>query len=127
MDGADAFPTLASESADSDSDGIGDNADPDDDNDGLSDERESALGTNPLETDSDGDSVPDAEELELGLDPLAADCPSWRCTTNRICWNIARQRSDSDCDGLMAEDSPAWTPLLQTAMETAPPMGKRYC
>lgn len=101
LDGQDAFPTLASETADNDNDGIGDNADPDDDNDGLSDERELELGTNPLVADSDGDSVPDSEELELGLDPLAADCPGWRCTTNRTwLWHLARQRSDSDGDGL---------------------------
>ncbi len=100
LDGADAFPTLASESADSDSDGIGDNADPDDDNDGLSDERESALGTNPLRRIATAIASPMQKSSSWGSTPLAADCPSWRCTTNRIwLWNIARQRSDSDGDG----------------------------
>ena len=102
LDGPDAFPAFATESADNERDGIGDHANPDDDNDGLSDERESELKTNPLLFDSDGDNVPDAEELELGLNPLAADCPNWRCTTNRIwLWNIARKRTDSDGDGLV--------------------------
>jgi len=44
----DAFPRDASEWLDSDSDGIGNNADFDDDNDGFTDEEELADGTNPL-------------------------------------------------------------------------------
>ena len=44
----DAFPLDAGETVDTDSDGIGNNADLDDDNDGFSDEEELADGTNPL-------------------------------------------------------------------------------
>ena len=44
----DAFPLDASESVDTDGDGIGNNADLDDDGDGLTDEEELADGTNPL-------------------------------------------------------------------------------
>ena len=44
----DAFPLDASESADTDGDGIGNNADLDDDDDGFTDEEELADGTNPL-------------------------------------------------------------------------------
>ena len=47
LDESDAFPLDAGEIADSDSDGIGNNADTDDDNDGLLDTEEAALGTNP--------------------------------------------------------------------------------
>ena len=42
------FPLDASESADTDGDGIGNNADLDDDDDGFTDEEELADGTNPL-------------------------------------------------------------------------------
>jgi len=57
LDADDAFPFDATESIDSDEDGIGNNADPDDDNDSLSDVDESSLGTDPLKADTDGDGV----------------------------------------------------------------------
>ena len=44
----DPFPLDATESADTDGDGTGDNADLDDDNDGYSDEQEAIDGTDPL-------------------------------------------------------------------------------
>lgn len=47
-DDEDAFPLDASESLDTDSDGIGNNADLDDDNDNFTDEEELADGTDPL-------------------------------------------------------------------------------
>lgn len=58
----DAFPNEASETRDSDGDGIGDNRDPDDDNDGLSDAEEISLGTNPLDSDSDADGIADGDD-----------------------------------------------------------------
>lgn len=48
---------------DSDSDGFGDACDGDDDDDGLSDDIEGELGTNPINIDSDGDSVNDATDV----------------------------------------------------------------
>ena len=45
----------------------------DTDGDGLSDEREAALGTDPNATDTDGDTVPDGVEVAIGADPLVAD------------------------------------------------------
>lgn len=47
---------------DTDSDGKGDACDTDDDNDGLSDDFENDLGTDPLVVDSDGDGVDDAKD-----------------------------------------------------------------
>ena len=43
------------------------------DGDGLSFERESALGTDPNRADSDGDGVADGEEVAKGYNPLRAD------------------------------------------------------
>ena len=45
----------------------------DTDGDGLSDERERELGTDPEQADTDGDGLPDGEELERETDPSAAD------------------------------------------------------
>ena len=49
--------------SDTDGDGRPDNVDADDDNDGLTDEEEAALGTNPLLGDTDGDGIQDGTEL----------------------------------------------------------------
>ena len=45
----------------------------DTDGDGLSDDDEALLGTDPDKGDSDGDGVLDGLEVDLGLDPLRAD------------------------------------------------------
>ncbi len=59
--------------ADSDHDKIGDNTDPDDDNDGLTDDREKELGTDPKKADTDGDGIPDNTELDNKTNPMATD------------------------------------------------------
>jgi PKD repeat protein len=43
------------------------------DQDGLTNEEEYELGTDPCSGDSDGDGIPDGWEVEHGLDPTAAD------------------------------------------------------
>jgi hypothetical protein len=43
---------------------------PDSDGDGLSDDEETALGTDPTNLDSDGDGLGDGVEVKYGLDPL---------------------------------------------------------
>ena len=58
----DAFPNDPNETADFDGDGVGDNGDTDDDNDGLSDEEEAILGTDPLDADTDDDDVDDGDD-----------------------------------------------------------------
>ncbi|WP_157745960.1 PKD domain-containing protein [Halorubrum trapanicum] len=45
----------------------------DSDGDGLVDERERELGTDPTAADTDGDGLHDGREVELGADPTAAD------------------------------------------------------
>ena len=62
-----AFPN------DTDGDGDPDFLDIDGDNDGLSDNEEADLGTDPNNPDTDGDGLGDREELEFGSDPLASD------------------------------------------------------
>ena len=49
-DSNDAFPLDASESLDTDSDGIGNNADTDDDGDGFTDQHEREMGSDPLDS-----------------------------------------------------------------------------
>lgn len=53
---------------DSDGDGVGDACDDDDDNDGLTDDVEDELGTNPKNSDTDGDGAEDPDDAEP-LDP----------------------------------------------------------
>lgn len=45
----------------------------DSDGDGLSDEEELELGTDPLNPDTDDDGIPDGQEIDLGTDPLNSD------------------------------------------------------
>lgn len=65
---------------------------PDTDGDGLADDEEEALGTDPGRKDSDGDGVTDRIETLTGLDPLNREPPS-------ICAGIAPV-ADRDLDGL---------------------------
>jgi len=59
---------------DTDSDGAGDACDNDNDNDGLSNDDETLLGTDPLLVDTDGDGLDDyAEVIVLGTDPLISN------------------------------------------------------
>ncbi|MFA5052435.1 MAG: Ig-like domain-containing protein, partial [Patescibacteria group bacterium] len=45
----------------------------DTDSDGLTDEYESQIGTDPHDPDTDGDGITDGEEVRLGTNPLGAD------------------------------------------------------
>lgn len=45
----------------------------DSDGDGLTDDEERRLGTNPFNPDTDGDGISDGDEVRMGLDPLRAD------------------------------------------------------
>ncbi len=71
-----------SDGLDTDGDGISDDqeldlgtdpTDADTDGDGISDGDEADLGTDPTDADSDGDGISDDRELDLGTDPLDAD------------------------------------------------------
>lgn len=56
--------------------------DPDSDDDGLTDGEEVELGTNPLDPDTDGDGVSDGDEVFLGTDPLVPDAACSDVTAN---------------------------------------------
>jgi len=74
----DAFVYDASESVDTDGDGVGNNADLDDDGDGMPDAFENQYGFDPLSAadagaDADGDGATNLEEFNNGTDPTVAD------------------------------------------------------
>ncbi len=73
---------------DPDNDGIPNDLDPDSDNDGLLDEEEIALGTDPYRRDTDGDWIDDGDEVNAGSNPLDAGSVVSRLG-NTICadWN----------------------------------------
>ncbi|HFU4451435.1 TPA: putative Ig domain-containing protein, partial [Streptococcus suis] len=58
---------------DTDGDGQADIVDDDDDNDGLPDEKEKLLGTDPKVSDTDGDGLTDGDEDEIGTNPKLID------------------------------------------------------
>ncbi|HFI0035201.1 TPA: putative Ig domain-containing protein, partial [Streptococcus suis] len=58
---------------DTDGDGQADIVDDDDDNDGLPDEKEKLLGTDPKVSDTDGDGLTDGDEDEIGTNPKLTD------------------------------------------------------
>ncbi|MBI2449908.1 MAG: hypothetical protein HYV47_00025 [Candidatus Nealsonbacteria bacterium] len=93
---------------DTDGDKVGNKYDDDDDNDGLSDEKEAAMGTNPLNADTDGDKAQD------GIDPFPLDKSEWQdLDKDQIGDN---KDNDDDNDGLSDdEESFVWgtNPLNQ--------------
>ena len=52
---------------------VGSGGPSDSDGDGLTDDQEAELGTDPLDEDTDGDGLTDADEVERGTDPLDED------------------------------------------------------
>ena len=78
VDGEDNCVDVANASqTNTDGDGEGDVCDNDDDNDGVSDEVENEIGTNPLKTDSDGDGIDDADDpYPIGNDPVEEEVDS---------------------------------------------------
>jgi len=76
--------------------------DNDHDSDGLTNEQEAALGTNPYKADTDGDGIPDNLEVELyNTDPTKADSDGDGMTDGEEIANSSNpNKSDSDGDGI---------------------------
>jgi len=72
---SDCDGSVVDEDEDFDGDELPDCVDPDDDDDGLADEDEDELGTDPLDPDTDGDGVSDGDEVFDGTDPLDPSDP----------------------------------------------------
>ena len=70
----DAFPNDASETADFDGDGIGDNADLDDDNDGIDDLADTFPLNSAESTDTDGDGIGDNADFDVDGDGIQEAC-----------------------------------------------------
>lgn len=77
------------EQSDTDGDGQGDACDADDDNDGLSDDFEADIGSNPLLVDTDGDGLGDYDEVNYDGDATAYTAGS----------DLDPTRADTDADG----------------------------
>ncbi len=91
-DAVDVFPDDASESADFDNDGIGNNADNDDDNDGVLDD-EDQLPFNPNESlDSDADGIGNNTDTDDDGDGVADELDAFPL--------IFEESADSDGDGI---------------------------
>lgn len=82
--------------SDTDKDGIGNSIDPDDDNDGLTDEEETAKGTNPLSADTDQDKINDK------IDAFPLDKTEWRDTDSDGIGD--NKDDDADGDGLANQE-----------------------
>lgn len=87
--------------ADLDKDGKGDACDDDTDGDGVSDEQESLLGTDPNDTDSDNDGVADNIEIAKRSNPLTKDTDGDGVLDNVDAFPLDPAESkDSDKDGI---------------------------
>lgn len=92
LDGQDAFPLNPAEWADTDGDGIGDNADPDDDNDGVPDATDNCpLVANPDQSDKDLDGIGDR------CDPTPCEV----CLPSRAAAAGGRSWGAKPCGGVM--------------------------
>jgi hypothetical protein len=116
LDHNDAFPLIASEWADYDEDGIGDNADSDDDGDMWLDDDDAfpydssewidtdgdGIGDN-TDSDDDDDGSTDIQELECGSDPLDKNSVSlwYDYDQDSVCDLVD---SDDDGDGIVDSD-----------------------
>jgi hypothetical protein len=110
----DAFPDDASESADFDSDELGDNEDDDDDNDGVKDDVDlfpfnasesfdndgDGIGDN-SDTDDDNDGLSDSDEEAAGTNPISADSDNDGVDDAQDDLPLdAKETTDTDSDGI---------------------------
>jgi hypothetical protein len=107
--GSAPVPTAAPPPADCDSDGTPDSTDTDDDNDGLSDDLEAQIHTDPCKKDTDGDGAEDGFEYYSAqdLNANAVPYPGKRPYPNAL--DSSDAGKDFDGDGLTnLEEYSAW-------------------
>ena len=71
----------------------------DSDHDGLSDDQESMLGTDPSSSDTDGDLIHDGTEVEVGADPRACDSDADGSSDWAEQFRMRTDPNDPDSDG----------------------------
>ena len=86
---------------DNDDDGLLDDVDTDDDNDGLSDEEEEKIGSDPLLADTDFDELTDFEEFKMGTNPTKMDTDGDTYSDFEDLFPLdPKEFSDNDKDGI---------------------------
>ena len=106
------FDDPANDGLDNDADGLCDGGDPDDDNDGLTDNHETVVGTDPLNPDTDGDGLLDGTEVDMAQgsgcpDPLVQDSDGDTLTDgDEVVGGTNPCDPDTDGDGLRDDVDP---------------------
>ena len=105
----------AEEDGTDDTDDVVDDSAADDDGDGLTNDEEDELGTDPDESDSDGDGIGDEEEVDENTDPLDEDDFPYEGG-----WAKGACRNDVDSEGYSEGDvSKGWTMPDQFGQEVS--------
>ena len=75
---------------------------PDDDQDGIDNDTEISIGTNPMVTDTDGDGIPDGVEISIGTNPTVTDTDGDGISDfdEITVHNTDPTKTDSDNDGV---------------------------
>jgi Bacterial TSP3 repeat len=105
--------------------GLGEDAGIDSDGDGIPDDREGELGTDPSNPDSDGDGLNDGEELERGANPLDPDSDDDGFTDGEEVDIIGTNPTDPGCENQSAEASQSKLPAdIIIAIDQSSSMGE---
>jgi len=98
---------------------------PDTDGDGLPDDREDELGTDPANPDSDGDGLSDGDEVAIGSDPLSPDSDGDGILDgDEVVLGTDPKSQDAACSGAAAQATLAKRPVdIILAIDSSGSMG----